>query len=653
MIRAALSRVSEEGEREEEVRDQAPDEEENAGQDATNFEELPPGDSSLSRILNPIRFDLDNRDDDNADIPSYNGSGDNDANSIESFVHLGSKVNKRGRRPNGRGLSDVLGRELKVPPPSLMPKVVGQKSKFVLEEDILDADIADADVTLRKEHYGVPGSSDYRKNMMLATSPLSDKFGVASHKIIVKSQDGDSASAQQIERTIMSVIRRVHEGYQQAKAMDWMDICNIPNLDKTTTSLTCSDWWDESENNIWECWDTMDYEQVLAWQYSINKRFSLSDRVASKWLKEFVYASSTDSLRSAVDKKYGKLGKNAKGGVLYLYLTLCEMFQMSKEVKNAMLTFIEFFKKHGIAKYEGENVLVAAEQLLGVCKRLDAVKALTEEHVHDILTGLSIVNNSRFKSMYKLMAEQSDLGNQLLPSITDECTPMDKIEAVLAKGTDMYDFLCHAKKWNMAKKGGGGTFNYSGGDGSSRKCFNCGKEGCEVKNCDKPLNKELIKKNCEKYYAAKNKAQGQRAGGGGDKNKNGDKKRKGKDADPVASQRKRWTAAGIQLVDNVLKVNCKECGLNSTHSSGFHAAWANDKSNFCLPDTHPFVVARAQRGNSNHTPVSAPSDTPAPSSNTLTFSRAELEAKIVDAERNSTDPNAGSLAQMMRSMFLN
>ena len=119
---------------------------------------------------------------------------------------------------------------------------------------------------------------------------------------------------------------------------------------------------------------------------------------------------------------------------------------MSKEVKNAMLTFIEFFKKHGIAKYEGENVLVAAEQLLGVCKRLDAVKALTEEHVHDILTGLSIVNNSRFKSMYKLMIEQSDLGNQLLPSITDECTPMGKTEEVLVKGTDMYNFLCHAKK---------------------------------------------------------------------------------------------------------------------------------------------------------------------------------------------------------------
>ena len=108
----------------------------------------------------------------------------------------------------------MLGRELKIPLPSQAPKVVGQKPKVVLSEDILDAYIANADITLRKKHYGVSGSSDYRMNMMLVTSPLSDSLRVVSHKIIVKSQDGDSASAQQIDRTIMSVIRRVHEGHQ-------------------------------------------------------------------------------------------------------------------------------------------------------------------------------------------------------------------------------------------------------------------------------------------------------------------------------------------------------------------------------------------------------------------------------------------------------
>ena len=87
-----------------------------------------------------------------------------------------------------------------------------------------------------------------------------------------------------------------------------------------------------------------------------------------------------------------------------MYLALCEMFKLSREVKNTMLTFIEFFKKHEIATYKGDHVLLAAKQLLGVCKRLYAVGALTEEHVHDVLTDLSIVNNKRFKSMYKRMA---------------------------------------------------------------------------------------------------------------------------------------------------------------------------------------------------------------------------------------------------------
>jgi hypothetical protein len=106
---------------------------------------------------------------------------------------------------------------------------------------------------------------------------------------------------------------------------------------------------------------------------------------------------------------------------------------MSKEVRQAKLTFIGFFKKNGIAKYDGENMLLTAEQLLGVCKRLNTVKALAEEHVHENLTRMRIVNNNRFKNRYKLTAEHSDLENQLLPTITDESTPIYTIETVLEK----------------------------------------------------------------------------------------------------------------------------------------------------------------------------------------------------------------------------
>jgi hypothetical protein len=63
------------------------------------------------------------------------------------------------------------------------------------------------------------------------------------------------------------------------------------------------------------------------------------------------------------------------------------------------------------------------------------------------------------------------------------------------------------------KKGGGETFNCSGGDGpAERKCFNYEQLGCEVSICKKPLNRDVIKTNYKKYYDANNKQ------GGGNKN---------------------------------------------------------------------------------------------------------------------------------------
>ena len=60
------------------------------------------------------------------------------------------------------------------------------------------------------------------------------------------------------------------------------------------------------------------------------------------------------------------------------------MFQMSREVKEAMFKFLDNFKHNGVSRYIGKNMLVVSEEILGVSKRLDAVKALQEEHVTDV-----------------------------------------------------------------------------------------------------------------------------------------------------------------------------------------------------------------------------------------------------------------------------
>ena len=156
----------------------------------------------------------------------------------------------------------------------------------------------------------------------------------------------------------------------------------------------------------------------------------------------FVYNSSTDSLSTAVEKKYDKLPLNQKGGVSYLFLILNEIFQMSCEIEEAMYKFLDIFKQNDISWYSGENVLVVSEEILGVCKRLDVVKALQEEHVMDVLSGLSICTNKQFQSMFEHLKQNADLNNlHILGTILVYATPMERIEAILDKALDNYDNL--------------------------------------------------------------------------------------------------------------------------------------------------------------------------------------------------------------------
>jgi hypothetical protein len=102
----------------------------------------------------------------------------------------------------------------------------------------------------------------------------------------------------------------------------------------------------------------MDVDQVKTWKYCINKRFSLKNRIASRWLKEFVCASLTRSLQNAVVKKYSKMDNSLRGGVMHLSVTLYETFQVSKEIKLAMICFVDFSRKWALLSIPGKHILV-------------------------------------------------------------------------------------------------------------------------------------------------------------------------------------------------------------------------------------------------------------------------------------------------------
>jgi hypothetical protein len=89
-----------------------------------------------------------------------------------------------------------------------------QRSKFVRDEDLGEEFMSEVDVTLRKQDYGEPGSTEYRKNREMATRPLAEKFGVARHKIVSDAEEGDVSWHMHVQQVIVGILHRVKEGHE-------------------------------------------------------------------------------------------------------------------------------------------------------------------------------------------------------------------------------------------------------------------------------------------------------------------------------------------------------------------------------------------------------------------------------------------------------
>ena len=215
----------------------------------------------------------------------------------------------------------------------------------------------------------------------------------------------------------------------------------------------------------------------------MNKFFSDEDRIASIWLQVFVHNSSTDSLRTMVVKKNDKLPLNQKGGVTYLFLTLCEMLQMSRGDKEAMFKFLDIFRQNKVSCYTGKNVFMVSEEILGVCKLLDMVKALQEEHMMYVLSGCFYMYQQTFLRHVQSPQQNIKLDNlHILGTVPLNASPMEQIEAILDKAVDTYNKLCTAQIWSSTSKGGPRAAASVAVD---RKCWNCNGSDHQAQTCPK------------------------------------------------------------------------------------------------------------------------------------------------------------------------
>eukprot|EP00956_Cyclotella_meneghiniana_P025137 scaffold51757_cov42-Cyclotella_meneghiniana.AAC.10 len=316
---------------------------------------------------------------------------------------------------------------------------------------------------------------------------------------------------------------------------------------------------------------------------------------------------------------------------------------MSRKVRQAMLDFIALFKRRGVAWYTGENVMVVEEELQCVGKRLSVDGSLTHDHVIDVLTGLCICSNTKFKSVFHHLLSNAELDclQLVLPNVPFNLTPLETLEAMLDKACDMYNTLCIAPT--------------------------CGSKSRI------PRDEAAISRNRDSVWNRNNNnSSGGRGhvgnggrGNGGGRGRGGGHGGRGnpQNSDAVEYHRKAWENCGIKFdSDGVLKVNCKVCGLNTTHSSGFHNTYIQNPSTIVLPRNHPYIAAcqivkttrDGQPPPSNPPHIPPPSQPPGQNSSgqagSLVLDRASLESKMSQYERNSTNPNASSI-WFLQSVF--
>ncbi len=96
----------------------------------------------------------------------------------------------------------------------------------------------------------------------MATASLSEKFGVAKHKITSGAEEGDQTKSLHVQQVIISILHRVKEGLEHRKSMDWMEICSMPRMRGNLNSRNQADWWDSSQLILWSEWEKPEEKEV-------------------------------------------------------------------------------------------------------------------------------------------------------------------------------------------------------------------------------------------------------------------------------------------------------------------------------------------------------------------------------------------------------
>jgi len=200
---------------------------------------------------------------------------------------------------------------------------------------------------------------------------------------------------------------------------------------------------------------------------------------------------------------------------------------------------------------------------------------------------------------------------------------MKNIEGVLHPAMNIYDNLNLGRQWNVPGKSTNAL---------PITCDNCG--GPHTANkFPQPRNKEKCKKAREARQKASNdggRGQGGRGGRGSRGGRGG-----------CGDQQSRWNGSsdstrdakdkGVQCINGVWMMKCKDCGWNTTHSSKYCGEAKRQGSSFVVPASHPYWAL----SNKAHPSATSAGGSTAGSNNDSTIS--SRMSTLIDSRMTSTE----------------
>lgn len=367
------------------------------------------------------------------------------------------------------------------------------------------------------------------------------------------------------------------------------------------------------------------------------------------WLLMLVRNNVSSSIAALIDPAFDKQDIMYRNGAVYLKLVVDLCFSIDEHVIESLKDYITRFGKNGLTAFEGENVNMAAIEIVAIARRLDQLGKLPQDSPKDILKGLQrVTHNYNFKETFGLVAK---LQGQTLISISSS-TPSDPLELIIAyfdQAKSLYTSAVLRNQWAGKK-----TRYHANTVGSYAPiCWNCGGNH-SLKDCKEEKNQARIQKAKDAYYENKKK------NGSGNYQPRGDSGTKS-NGYSRSGFGKTTAANGVTITANgQVYTSCKHgttaegCGMNQTHSSKYHHQWKANKGTFTLPGAHPFMVALA--ANEQCLPAGVPS-TPnqvnvneAVSQALLQF-KADTAKKLATIETQSDSPDVANAAGMLMKLF--